>query len=73
MTFYGQKICLDATEVHLRARELILDRFDVSYTQNFEIWSPKGTSHTRFDKECVKRSLVQQISSNNKSDGIFVW
>jgi hypothetical protein len=31
-------------------------------TQNFEIFSPKGTSHTNSDSEWENESFIQQIS-----------
>jgi hypothetical protein len=42
------------------------------HTQNFQILSIKGTSHTNSDSEWGNESFVQQILPWNKSGGTFV-
>jgi hypothetical protein len=49
------EICLDATDVALEFRKLKFRlpesfcQLDAPYTQNFEIWNPKGIPHTNSD------------------------
>jgi hypothetical protein len=49
-------------DFHHRTNLIALLFSNFEFTQNFEISSPKGTSHTNSDSEWGNESFIQQIS-----------